>query len=101
MKTYENIATKNINSNLPFTMRNINNKAFEEEPIMLNKSKSYQNVISKSYKLESITDFNDIKDDSCLNELNKEERRRKREERKKNFDEFIKRNYAILEKKRI
>ena len=100
MKTNENIATTNINSNLPFTMRNINNKAFEEEPIMLNKSKSYQNVISKSYKLESITDFNDIKDDSCLNELNKEERRRKREERKKNFDEFIKRNYAILERKK-
>ena len=100
MKTNENITTKNINSNLPFTMRNINNKAFEEEPIMLNKSKSYQNVISKSYKLESITDFNDIKDDSYLNELNKEERRRKREERKKNFDEFIKRNYAILERKK-
>ena len=99
MKTYENIATKNINSNLPFTMRNINNKAFEEEPIMLNKSKSYQNVISKSYKLESITDLNDIKDDSYINKL-KEERKRKREERKKNFDEFIKRNYAILERKK-
>ena len=99
MKTNENIATKNINSNLPFTMRNINNKAFEEEPIMLNKSKSYQNVISKSYKLESITDLNDIKDDSYINKL-KEERKRKREERKKNFDEFIKRNYAILERKK-
>ncbi len=100
MELYENKSTKKINLNAPYSMRNINNKAFEEEPIMLIKSKSYQNVISKSYKLESITDFNDIKDDSCLNELNKEERRRKREERKKNFDEFIKRNYAILERKK-
>ena len=100
MELYENKSTKKINLNAPYSMRNINNKAFEEEPIMLIKSKSYQNVISKSYKLESITDFNDIKDDSYLNELNKEERRRKREERKKNFDEFIKRNYAILERKK-
>ena len=91
---------KNLNSNIPFTMRNINNKAFDEEPIMLIKSKSYQNVIPKSFQLESISYFSNSKDDDYLNMKLKEERRKKREERKKNFDEFIKRNYAILERKK-
>ena len=91
---------KNLNSNTPFTMRNINNKAFDEEPIMLIKSKSYQNVIPKSFQLESISYFLNSKDDDYLNIKIKEERRKKREERKKNFDEFIKRNYAILERKK-
>ena len=45
---------KNLN-NIPFTMRNINNKAFDEEPILLIKSKSYQNVIPKSFQLESLS----------------------------------------------
>ena len=91
---------KNLNSNIPFTMRNINNKAFDEEPIMLIKSKSYQNVIPKSFQLESISYFSNSKDEDYLNMKLKEERRKKREERKKNFDEFIKRNYAILERKK-
>ena len=90
---------KNLN-NIPFTMRNINNKAFDEEPILLIKSKSYQNVIPKSFQLESISYFLNSKDDDYLNIKIKEERRKKREERKKNFDEFIKRNYAILERKK-
>ena len=90
---------KNLN-NIPFTMRNINNKAFDEEPILLIKSKSYQNVIPKSFQLESLSLYSNSKDDDYLNMKIKEERRKKREERKKNFDEFIKRNYAILERKK-
>ena len=36
--------------NIPLSMRNINNKEFDEEPKLLIKSKSYQNIIPKPYK---------------------------------------------------
>ncbi len=85
--------------NIPLSMRNINNKEFDEEPKLLIKSKSYQNIIPKPYKLESITSFKISKDDEEILRKN-EEKRKKKEERKRNFNEFIKRNYAILEKKK-
>ena len=43
--------------NIPQCMSNINNKAFDEEPKLLIQSKSYQNIIPKPYKLETITFF--------------------------------------------
>ena len=85
--------------NIPHSMRNINNKAFDEEPKLLIQSKSYQNIIPKPYKLETITSFKLSKDDEEILRRN-EEKRKKKEEKKRNFDEFIKRNYAILEKKK-
>ena len=88
---------QNVISNIPFSMRNNNRKSFKEEKIILIKSKSYQYLTPKIYKLETITLFNNSKDDNFR--IN-EEKRKKREERKKNFEEFIKRNYAILERKK-
>ena len=88
---------QNVISNIPFSMRNNNRKSFKEEKIILIKSKSYQYLTPKIYKLETITLFKNSKDDNFR--IN-EEKRKKREERKKNFEEFIKRNYAILERKK-
>ena len=77
--------------NIPQCMSNINNKAFDEEPKLLIQSKSYQNIIPKPYKLETITFF---KISRWWKNIKKKWRK------KRNFDEFIKRNYAILEKKK-
>ena len=88
---------QNVISNIPFSMRNNNRKSFKEEKIILIKSKSCQYLTPKIYKLETITLFKNSKDDNFRINI---EKRKKREERKKNFDEFIKRNYAILERKK-
>ena len=88
---------QNVILNIPFSMRNNNRKSFKEEKIILIKSKSCQYLTPKIYKLETITLFKNSKDDNFRINI---EKRKKREERKKNFDEFIKRNYAILERKK-
>ena len=68
--------------NIPLSMRNINNKAFDEEPKLLIQSKSYQNIIPKYYKLESITSFKISKDDEEILRKNEEKRKKKRRKKK-------------------
>ena len=68
--------------NIPLSMRNINNKEFDEEPKLLIKSKSYQNIIPKPYKLESITSFKISKDDEEILRKNEEKRKKKRRKKK-------------------
>ena len=75
--------------NIPHSMRNINNKAFDEEPKLLIQSKSFQNIIPKPYKLETITSFKLSKDDEEILRRN-EEKRKKKEEKKRKIEEEIK-----------